>query len=283
MADPTATQKWIPESMRGLAETMPVPPSPEEALKLFATPVRVPMARKEADVASRGERFSFFGDGDELAAWRWGSGPRVLLMHGWNGRALNLSSFVDPLVESGFEVVAFDAHAHGDSGGDHCYAPRFARAVRDLEESIGAFDHVVAHSFGTCAATVAQREGWKVERAVYLSTMCWIKQRFFEFGEAIGLDDSGQQALWEFGDQIIGPGYIESCHGDVAARGFASNGLVFHDEGDQEIGIIQSEALCASWSGSELVRTTGLGHFRLIRSPQVVNRTVEFLKGGLSR
>ncbi|MBS1710349.1 MAG: alpha/beta fold hydrolase [Armatimonadetes bacterium] len=280
MAQGSGTPRWIPESMRGLALNMGRVPTPEEALRIFATPTRAAMARKETEVAGRGDRFEFVSDATTLTGWRWGAGPRILLMHGWNGRALNLSSFVDPLVDAGFDVVAFDAHAHGESGGDYCYAPRFARAVLDLERLTGPFEGVVAHSFGTCAATVAQKEGWGVSRAVYLSTMCFIKERFFEFGAALGLDEGGQQAMWEFGDQVLEPGYIESCHGDVAARAFSSQGLVFHDEGDQEIGIMQSEAIVESWGRSELVRTTGLGHFRLIRSPQVVSRAVGFFKEG---
>src|SRR6185369_13228471 len=55
------------------------------------------------------------GEDGDLAVWHWGTGPRVLLVHGWNGHAGRLSSFVQPLVEAGFGVVAFDAPAHGIS------------------------------------------------------------------------------------------------------------------------------------------------------------------------
>ena len=279
MADASGDVIRVPGSMLGLAQTFEKIPTPEETLRLFATPVRVPMARKEAQVAEMGTRFEFESGGETLIGWEWGEGERsILLMHGWNGRATNLSSFVEPLVAAGFRVLAFDAPGHGDSGGEICYAPKFANAAIELARIKGDFYGLVGHSFGTCAATVAQITGLRIERAVYLSTMCWIKMRFYEFSAAVGLDRAGQEAMWDLSEEYFGPGRIESFHGDVAARGFTSRGLVVHDEDDPEILPIQSEAIVAAWPDAELWITKGLGHFRIIRSPQVVARAVEFLR-----
>ncbi len=268
----------VPESMLEIRRGMDRVPTPAEALRMFATPVRVPMARKEAQVADKGRRFEFESGGVNLVGWEWGGGEKsVLLMHGWNGRATNLSSFVEPLVDAGFRVVAFDAHGHGDSGGDHCYAPLYAGAARKLAGEMGDFWGVVAHSFGTCSATVAMKDGLQVERVVYLSTMCWIKMRFYEFAAAVGLDRAGQDEMWRISEEYFGRGLIESYHGDVAGREFTARALMVHDEDDQEILVAQSRAMQAVWQGSELWETKGLGHFRIIRSGSVVGRAVEFL------
>ncbi len=268
----------IPDSMLGLIQTLDRLPTPEEALWLFCTPVRVEMARKERMAADMGRQFDFVVDGSTLAGWEWGSGEKsVLLMHGWNGRGTNLSSFVEPLVASGFRVVAFDAHGHGDSKGQYCYAPLFAEAAMTLAREKGDFYGLIAHSFGTCAGTVAQKLGMRFDKVVYLSTMCWIKQRFFEFSAAVGLDAAGQEEMWQVSENYFGVGLIESFHGDVAGKDFTSRGLLIHDEDDPEILPEQSRAMAAVWPDSELWLTKGLGHFRIIRSPQVVSRVVEFM------
>lgn len=268
----------IPDSMLGLASSLGRVPTAEEALWLFCTPVRVEMARKEALAAEGARRFEFESGGATLAGYEWGEGDRsVLLMHGWNGRATNLSSFIDPLVDAGFRVVGFDAHGHGDSSGQYCYAPLFADAAIELARLQGEFYGLVAHSFGTCAGTVAQKLGMRFDSVVYLSTMCWIRQRFFEFSAAVGLDAEGQEEMWQLSEEFFGPGRIESFHGDVAARDFVSCGLLVHDEDDAEISADQSRAMAAVWRESELMLTKGLGHFRIIRSPMVVNRVVEFM------
>lgn len=261
--------------MTGIGATLDRIPTPEEALWLFATPYRVEMARKEAAVAEAGERFTF---GDGIAGWRWGTGARILLLHGWNGRALNLSSFVEPLVAAGFEVVAIDAPGHGDSAGQYCYAPLYADAAKLLAQEQGDFYGVVAHSFGTCAANVAMKQGLKFERAVYLSAFCYIKPRFFEFGAAVGLDAEGQEAMWQVTEDYFGRGLIESFHGDVAAKEFTAQGLIIHDRDDPEILVEQAEAMAAVWPECELWITEKLGHYRLIRSKEVIDRVTKFMK-----
>jgi hypothetical protein len=94
------------------------------ALRLFATPPRPDPRRggaggagAEAAAAIWNEAapFSVAVRGQPVRAWRWGSGPAVLLVHGWGGRARQLAAFVSPLVHAGFSVVALDAPRAGAS------------------------------------------------------------------------------------------------------------------------------------------------------------------------
>src|ERR1700745_2707030 len=46
------------------------------------------------DVALRSPRWR--GEHRRVAAWRWGHGPAVLLVHGWEGRGSQLGALVQP-------------------------------------------------------------------------------------------------------------------------------------------------------------------------------------------
>ena len=46
--------------------------------------------------------------GDGLVAWRWGQGPVVLLVHGFEGNRAQFAAFVEALVERGFAAVALN-------------------------------------------------------------------------------------------------------------------------------------------------------------------------------
>src|SRR5262249_57381614 len=71
-----------------------------------------------------GGRLSWLrGDDGDLAVWHWGSGPRVLLVHGWGGHAGRLSAFVEPLLEAGFGVLPLRAPAPRVSEGPLAAAP----------------------------------------------------------------------------------------------------------------------------------------------------------------
>jgi pimeloyl-ACP methyl ester carboxylesterase len=81
-------------------------------------------------------------DVEEVAVYRWGKADRrILLVHGWGGKAAQFFSFVGPLLESGFEVIGFDAPAHGLSSGTFASGPAFARAARMIAGGGGSRNH----------------------------------------------------------------------------------------------------------------------------------------------
>jgi pimeloyl-ACP methyl ester carboxylesterase len=53
--------------------------------------------------------------------------------------------------------------------------------------------------------------------------------------------------------------------------------LVLHDRDDAEVPCAHGETLAAAWPGARLHRTSGLGHRRILRDPEVVARSVAFL------
>ena len=58
--------------------------------------------------------------------------PPVLLLHGWDGRAAQMISFVEPLVDAGYAVLAVDAPAHGASAGRQTNMLEWSLALRAI-------------------------------------------------------------------------------------------------------------------------------------------------------
>ena len=56
------------------------------ALKLWGTPLRNAPSATETEALASGSRFTLETPVGPLQAWSWGSGPAVLLLHGWAGR-----------------------------------------------------------------------------------------------------------------------------------------------------------------------------------------------------
>lgn len=93
----------------------------------------------------------------ELAAQELGTGPTVLLIHGWGGYKEGWGPLPDTLAGSGFRVVAVDLPGFGDSPA----APSFGHSPRDhaavIEDAIarlGTEVSVVAHSMGAFPALI---------------------------------------------------------------------------------------------------------------------------------
>src|SRR5262249_46004832 len=67
---------------------------------------------------------SIAGSGVTLAAWRChaSGAPRgtIVYLHGVADNRASAAGWIDRLVAHGFDVVAYDSRAHGDSTGDAC-------------------------------------------------------------------------------------------------------------------------------------------------------------------
>src|SRR3954463_12622524 len=128
------------------------------AVAMFRTSRKNP-SEWEAGVSAGAERLSVDGPHGPLHVLRWGKGPLVVLVHGWNGRGSQLGAFVEPLVRTGLSVVAFDAPGHGDSRGHRLYLRDLADCIVDVARAVGPLHAIVAHSFGAAAVLLAHQRG----------------------------------------------------------------------------------------------------------------------------
>jgi pimeloyl-ACP methyl ester carboxylesterase len=220
-------------------------------------------------------------DGREVAAWRWGRGPAVALLHGWGGRAAQLTAFVPPLVARGFSVVALDAPGHGRSGRGLSSGVQFARALRATADAVGGVHGVVAHSLGAVATAFAMREGLRVSRAVFLGAAADPPRWALDFAARLGLPAELVDAMRLRSEKRIGRRWQELCIPTLAG-GAEAPLLVVHDRDDADVPFADAEAIVAAWPEATLVETQGLGHNGVLRDPDTIARAVEFLAEGLT-
>jgi hypothetical protein len=113
---PSTSHKTIVRAFRLLERAAPGVGERWAARLWFTAPPPLPLDR--LPVPPPGEEVGVELDGRRLRATAWGSGPLVLLLHGWGGRSEQLGAFVAPLVAAGHRVVALPptlvVHDHGD-------------------------------------------------------------------------------------------------------------------------------------------------------------------------
>lgn len=89
----------------------------QQALEEFLTPAKKPLSESEQALLESATSFSVPFGSVNIHAFRWGTGATILLVHGWGGYGLQLGAFVHPLLKAGYQVLAFDAPAHGNTVG----------------------------------------------------------------------------------------------------------------------------------------------------------------------
>lgn len=265
---------WLRLAFRPLAYLSPALAA-RAAERLFFMPARA-RVRADSGLPAGARRFNLVVEGRPLAAWRWGHGPTVLLLHGWSGWGAQLAAFVAPLRAAGFAVVMIDAPGHGASGRRRSSAPQFAAAVRAVVEANGPLAGLVAHSLGAAGATLAIADGAAVARLVLIAPAADPPAWLPPFAARLGLSSDVTARLRRVSERRIGRNWSD-LH--VPTRVAASDVpvLVIHDRDDREVPWSDGAAIAAARADTELMSTSGLGHSRLLKDPLVVVRTVEFL------
>jgi len=84
----------------------------------------------------------------EIQAYRWkGTGDTVLLLHGWESNTFRWRNLIKKLQENNFDILAFDAPAHGYSNGKILHVPLYAEVTRHFLDTFKP-TLAVAHSVG---------------------------------------------------------------------------------------------------------------------------------------
>lgn len=246
------------------------------AADLFMKPRRYAAPERERKVLAQAEPFDVrLGAETRIQAWKWGSGPMILLVHGWEGRGSQLASFVEPLVAAGYSVVAFDAPGHGASSGKRSSLPHFAYAVRVVASTQNPHA-IIAHSLGCAATTLALRDGLRTQRLVYIAPPLNPSDYVTRFGDILNISRPvldrmrsriEERFLRKWSDYAL----------DATARTMTTPLLVVHDRDDDDTFHAEGAALAEAWPGAQMISTTGLGHRRILRDESVIDAATKFV------
>jgi pimeloyl-ACP methyl ester carboxylesterase len=214
---------------------------------------------------------------ETIEYYSWGNSPRrVLMVHGWGGKATQFFGFVPPLLQAGYQVLAFDAPAHGRSTGTFASGPAFARAASLVAANLGPLEGVVAHSIGGAATIIALSESMKARRVVLLAPLAFVLPALQSFARERSFPSAVADELFrlfreKYPDRILNL--------PTLVGGFRLPALIFHDPDDPDVPFSNGKTIAESWPGSRLLAVPRLGHWSILRNRQVIETSVSFFKG----
>jgi pimeloyl-ACP methyl ester carboxylesterase len=187
-----------------------------------------------------------------------------------------MAPFVRPLLNAGHGVVLFDGPGHGASSGRLASVPLFAAAVRVMASHLGTVRAAVAHSMGAPATALAALDGLPLEAAVFVAPPRSPAAFFDHFCAAFGMPPSLAEGVRDRLERRFGMRLVDFDLPRLA-RSAALPLLVVHDADDTEVPWESGDAIVGAWPGATLLTTTGLGHRRVLRDPDVLNRASAFI------
>jgi pimeloyl-ACP methyl ester carboxylesterase len=229
-----------------------------------------------------------------VAAWRVGAGPAVVLVHGWRDSSRLWDPLMAELRARGRAFVALDLPGHGFSEGERCLTAEVPDAVLAVASAAGPVDAAVAHSFASSGTALAVAEGAFVERLVLIAPPLAYRTPGDAAGDA---SDAGHQRWRRIADELgLDPGvgdraletYVASLEPSRSrwdlTGGLAdlpTDMLLVASVDDERFDIDSARALAAHLPRCVLVELAGLDHRASARHTTAVAAITAFLEHGL--
>lgn len=205
------------------------------------------------------------------------SSPTVLFIHGWTGRGTQIAKYIEPLNAMGYRVLSFDGPAHGRTPGKQTSLLEFTDVVLALNKNYGPFDAAITHSFGGMVLAFAMVKGLTLKSAACICPPKNFQVLTDNFQRVLNLPDSVMNVLVRKTYESHGQVTRDAVDMLNNVKNLNCRGLLIHDEDDDEISWHSSEEIARAWPGATFIKTSGLGHRRIIRDEQVVQHIVDFI------
>lgn len=245
----------------------------------FSKPFRYKLQEREIPVLSKAQKSSFNikSLGRTICCYHWkGRGTKVMLVHGWSGRATNFYKIIEALIGLNCDVYAFDAPAHGKSRGLTTNLPEFTLCLEALLNRWGPFDAILGHSGGGFASAYVCAHRPEIKKLILISPFDRSMDLFEKYYEMIGLGKKAQKLMYTYFFRKMKKD-ISEFSSSISAQSINSKTLIIHDENDREVELYNSININKNLQKGKLFVTKGLGHRRILRTDIVIDKIVSFL------
>ncbi|NJK83035.1 MAG: alpha/beta hydrolase [Saprospiraceae bacterium] len=204
----------------------------------------------------------------------------MLLIHGWEGQAGNFADLVQKLLEQDYTVYAFDAPSHGFSSKGKTSLFEFTELVGILIQKYKV-KKLVSHSFGGVATTYAlfNDKNLKIDKYVLLTTPDKFIERINDVAEQVGITEKVKEKLVKRLEKETKLDVKKLNVSEFVKEINVSSALIIHDTKDTVIPIGRSKNVQANWQNCTFAEIQGTGHFRILRTESVIEKTLAFLNG----
>ena len=252
----------------------------EEAFKLFTTP-QSRVKKEPPAVFKKAEKLSFDFGGITIRGFRFAhpSEKKLLILHGFESSVLNFDAYINPLLKKGYEILAFDAPAHGISGGRQINALDYKNFILHIVKIYGPVRSFLTHSFGGLALGLAldevpHDESWK---AVFIAPATESTRAAEHFEKITGIDSDVKkefEALVEQANNQPLSWYSVAR----AAAAIKAQVLFLQDKQDFITPLADVQPIIdKGYANFRFVISDGLGHSKIYRDKSTVQTIVDFL------
>ncbi len=252
------------------------------AARMFLTPRKRPVSAQAQQIMAQAETRMIKHGSRNLAVYVWGqAGPLVFLHHGWEANTSTMRGFVRPLLQAGYQVVAFDAPAHGRSEGKQTNLIDYGSAIQSVANQIGQPHALIAHSAGAAASLLmlSRDPAFAVNKVVSIGAPSHLNDMIVVWTSFLGLSPATVDRMRQRLVDQVGMN-VDAIVVETAVRNISVPGLVIHDTEDSIVNFSSGEAIAKNWNTATLVKTSGLDHRGALQDRNIIRQVVSFVADG---
>lgn len=252
----------------------------EKAFELFTTP---PTREKKQPppVFHKAESLRFPFQQFSIQGYRWQhpQDKKVLILHGFESSVVNFDRYIPPLLKKGFEVLAFDAPAHGRSTGKRIHAVDYKNFILHILDQYGPVKNFITHSFGGLALSlvldeIPHDESWKAVLIAPATESTTAMNQFFQF---LKLDDEVKHEFKHLIEETNGKP-LSWYSVARAADNIKAEVLFLQDKQDLQTPLEDVLPIMEkNYPNFRFVISDGLGHRRIYKEADSIETIMQFL------
>lgn len=246
---------------------------------IFTTPIKFPTPDREKYMlkSAQKKRLSVPKIKKEIEILSYGySKKKVLLVHGWAGRSTQLYAFADKLLEKGYMVISFDGPAHGKSSGKRSIMPEFLDAMEEIDKAYGPFEAAIGHSFGGMCLYNATSRFLNIKAFVAVGAGDKVSDIIENFAKNLSLNKESVEKIQKRLEKKWNM-KVDDYASHLRARDIDIPALIVHDTKDGDVPVSCAYNIRQNMKRANLLITHGLGHTKILRDKEIVNKSIEFI------
>jgi pimeloyl-ACP methyl ester carboxylesterase len=274
-----AVPLWLKRSLR-VIECL----SPELGMRIaahiFSKPLKFKLPEKERIALEHCQSgvLKFKESNETIMCFEWkNKGEKVLLAHGWSGRGTQLYAIAESLHKNGYHVISFDAPAHGKSTGKITNMLQWGTAIKALNNRYGPFDIYIGHSLGSMAILKYCEGVSNIKKIITIGSGDQMRTIFDNFIMSVGLKPRTSKRMKAYFEEKYNIN-INEYDASHMVRNQQTPTLIIHDEDDQDIDVSCAKSIHDQHLNASLMITKGLGHRRILRDQNVIQKIVSFIQ-----
>ena len=212
-----------------------------------------------------------------LQTYRWaGDGETILLVHGWESNTHRWKVLIEKLQELNYNVVAFDAPAHGYSTGPILNVPLYADCLHKIA-GLYRPHYIFGHSVGAMATMFYQYKfkNPEIKKLVVLAPPTNLTTIMNDFQKILRLNSKFMTALDSYFKKEYGYYFFEFSMVRFAEE-IDVPGLLIHDTFDEIAPFQEAKEIASAWKNLKFITTENYGHSLYFE--EVDNEIISFLK-----